>query len=226
MPITLNTYTFDPALTSAREDQQELAGQDGRMIRISGVLQGLADNAAIESALDAILAAASDDAPALLSLRAGRQLRVRREKFTREIQRDARIGRFELLLKAEDAFEQSASTYTWPWTLSVSGQTKAVTSAGSAPSPTLITLQATGTLINPTFSDGTRTITYTGVLGPSAPGTITIFDANAKPTVLPEDQVDSTQELELSLMPEDQLKTMTGDNVRDLFAYLQQDSKK
>ena len=172
MPITLNTYTFDPARTTVREDQQEIAGQDGRTIRINGLLQGFDDLPTLEAALDAILAAASSDT-ALLSLRPNRQLRVRREKFTREIQRDARTACFELILQAEDPFEQSTTTYTWPWALTASGQHKTVISTGSAPSPVLITLQATGALINPAFSDGTRTIAYTGTL---SPGTVLEFD--------------------------------------------------
>ena len=64
---------------------------------------------------------------------------------------------------------------------------------------------------------------YTGVFGQSPPGTITIYNGSAEPTVVAEDQVDSTVESELSVMPEDQLKTMNGDAVRDLFAYLQKD---
>lgn len=174
MPITLNTYTFDPALTTAREDHQEVAGQDGRTIRINGVLQGLPDTAAIESALDNILAAASEGEISLLSLRPGRQLRVRRQKFTREVQKDALIGRFELTLRAEDPFEQAASLTIWPWSIATSGATRDITNSGTAPAPMLLVLQANNTLIEPSITDGTRTITYDGVL---PAGTVLELDA-------------------------------------------------
>jgi phage-related protein len=164
MAITLNSYTFDPRFTSVREDHQESAGQDGRSIRISGVLQGLEDVAAIEAALDQVLSAASGDETAVLSIRPDRQLRVRREKFTREVQRDGLIGRFELVLRAEDPFEQSASLHIWPWSVTASGATRALSSAGDAPSPLVLIVQANATLIAPSISDGARAITYDGAL--------------------------------------------------------------
>ncbi len=164
MPITLNTHTFDPALTTAREDHQELAGQDGRTIRINGILQGLPDTPAIEAALDNILAAASEDEITLLSLRPGRQLRVRRKKFTREVQKEALLGRFELILHAEDPFEEATDLTIWPWSVSNSPATRDITLNSTAPTPILLILQANNTLIEPSITDGTRTIAYDGVL--------------------------------------------------------------
>ena len=138
MSITLNNYSFDPHTTSVREDHQEIAGQDGRNVRISGVFAGLASVANIEAALDAVLAAASDEEDALLSLRADRQLRVRRLKFTREVQQDGLVGRYELTLRAQNPFEESTEATIVPWSITVSGATSAITSPGTAPTPTLI----------------------------------------------------------------------------------------
>ena len=164
MPITLNTHTFDPALTTAREDHQETAGQNGRTIRINGLLQGLPDLPSIEAALDQILAAASEGQIVPLSLRPGRQLLVRRQKFTREVQKDALLGRFELHLHAEDPFEEAITPTLWPWAVSNSPATREVTLNSTAPTPLLITLEANDSLINPSITDGTRTITYDGIL--------------------------------------------------------------
>lgn len=173
MSITLGTHTFDPATTAIREDHQERAGQDARSIRITGLLANYPDLTTLEAALDTILAAASDTDTTPLSLRPNRQLLVRREKFLREIQRDARSARFELILRADDPFEEATTPLNWPWTIAASGATRNIISSGNAHSPTLITLQATGTLINPTLSDGDRTITYNGTL---APGSIIELD--------------------------------------------------
>lgn len=173
MSITLGPHTFDPATTAIREDHQERAGQDARTIRINGLLTNYSDLPTLEAALDAILAAASDTETTPLSLRPNRQLHVRREKFLREIQRDARTARYELTLRADDPFEEATTPLNWPWTIAASGATRNITSSGNAHSPTLITLQATGTLINPTLSDGDRAITYNGTL---APGSIIEFD--------------------------------------------------
>ena len=61
----------------------------------------------------------------------------------------------------------------------------------------------------------------TGLMMEGKDGAITLYDANAQPTALQRGAIDSMEESPLSLMPEDLLKAMNGDAVRDLFAYLQ-----
>lgn len=63
---------------------------------------------------------------------------------------------------------------------------------------------------------------YNGVLGPREAGKVVVFNADAQPITVPEEEIDTMEELDLSLMPEDLLKPLHGDAVRDLFAYLQQ----
>jgi len=186
MSITLNNYTFDSHTTSVREDHQEIAGQDGRNIRISGVFVGLADVASIEAALDAVLAAASDDEEGLLSLRSGRQLHVRRLKFTREVQQDGLVGRYELTLRAENPFEESSDATIVPWTITASGATRAITSSGTAPTPALLIVQATGDLVSPTFGDGVRALSYHGLL---SAGSVLEIDGVARQARLDGDDV-------------------------------------
>ncbi|MBI3118211.1 MAG: c-type cytochrome [Candidatus Hydrogenedentes bacterium] len=67
---------------------------------------------------------------------------------------------------------------------------------------------------------------YNGVTAPSTPGTTTIINANAEPTVIPNDQIEKMRETDVSLMPEDLLTPLPGDKIRDFFAYLQQDAPK
>lgn len=164
MPITLNNYAFDPHATSVREDHQEIAGQDGRNIRINGIIAGLSSAASVESAIDAVLAAASEDEDNLLSLRSGRVLRVRRLKFTREIQQDGLVGRYELTLRAENPFEEDTAPTILPWTVTTSGATYALTQPGNAPTPARLVVLANADLNTPSLGDGVRTITYDGVL--------------------------------------------------------------
>lgn len=173
MPFTLNNFTFDPAHTTVREDHQEVAGQDGRTIHVNGLLQGLPDLPAIDAALDNILAAASEGEISLLSIRPGRQLRVRRQNFTREVLPGALLGRFELTLRAEDPFEEAIDLSIWPWSIAASGSTRAITANGTAPAPVLFILQANTALTAPSITDGTRAIAYNGTL---APGTVLELD--------------------------------------------------
>lgn len=66
----------------------------------------------------------------------------------------------------------------------------------------------------------------TGLMAEGKDGAITLYDANAQPTALQRGDIDSMEESPLSLMPEDLLKTMDGDTVRNLFAYLQSSVEK
>lgn len=63
-----------------------------------------------------------------------------------------------------------------------------------------------------------------GVMAASPPGTITLFNANAEATTLPNDQVEEIRESPLSLMPEGLVTTLPGDDIRNLFAYIEQNA--
>ena len=174
MAITLGSVTFDAAHTTVREKYEEVGGRDARHIEISGVIMGLHSVADIEAQLDAILDAASAEAyDAALSVRDGRRLWVRRAKYTREVSRDSLVGSFTLALDANNPFEESTSLSSVSWTLAGSGATKSVTAHGNVFSPPTISMQAVGIIVNPSFSDGTRTIAYSGTVGT---GKILVFD--------------------------------------------------
>ncbi|MBI2422673.1 MAG: HEAT repeat domain-containing protein [Candidatus Hydrogenedentes bacterium] len=63
-----------------------------------------------------------------------------------------------------------------------------------------------------------------GVLGESETGTIKLFNANGEATTISTGQIADMREAPVSLMPEGLLTAMTGDDVRALFAYIQQDA--
>lgn len=164
MAITLGPITFPDRETSVEERYEEVAGRDERVIKISGVIlePALSD---VENRLDAILDAASvDDFSAELSLRDGRRLWVRRDGYKRQVSRDPMTGAFELTLSARDPFEESVSVTAVPWSISASGATSAFASAGNVYSKPVIALTASGTIVNPSFSDGVRTMSYSGTV--------------------------------------------------------------
>lgn len=165
MSVTLGPITFDEAYTTISDELEEVGGRNERRIKVSGMIVSQNTVAAIESQIDAILDAASlEDYSGELSLRAGRRLWVRRNEFSREVKSESLVGAFTLELEAKDTFEESISLTTVNWTITASGQTQAASSSGTAYAKPKISLVATGTLINPTFSDGTRTLSFSGTV--------------------------------------------------------------
>lgn len=166
MPITLGNITFDETHTTVRETYEEVGGRNERRIEISGLITGESTVADIVSALDEIIDAASvEDFSAALSLRTGRRLYVRRDRFTREVAPDRLVGSFMMRLLAKDPFEEAVDPTSEQWPITASGATKAVATGGNVFSKPVITLVASGALVNPSISDGSRTITYSGTVG-------------------------------------------------------------
>lgn len=177
MAMTLGSFTFDDAHTKAHEEYEEVGGREQRAIEISGMVAGKATVADIEAELDAILDAASlEDYGAELSLRSGRRLNVRRLTFKRDVAADSLLGAFVLRLESKEPFEESTSVTSAPWSISASGAQKAVSSSGNVFAEPTITLVASGDVVSPSFSDGTRTMAYAGTV---EDGSTLVFDAAA-----------------------------------------------
>lgn len=165
MAVTLGPVTFDEAHTTVSEKLDEVGGRNEREVTISGMIVGQNTVAAIESQIDAILDAASvEDFSAELNLRSGRRLFVRRKTFKREVQGAALVGAFTVELEAKDTFEESTALTTVNWIVTASGQTKAAASAGTVYAKPKFSLVATGTIVDPAISDGTRTLAYSGTV--------------------------------------------------------------
>ncbi len=175
MAVTLGSVTFDEANTTVREKLEEVGGRNERRITLSGLVLGENTVAAIESRLDAILDAASlEDYSGVLGLRPGRRLLVRRNAFKRELRPEELIGAFTLELAARDPVEESVAETLLNWTIAASGATLSVTPLGTTDARPVITLTASGTLIDPRLSDGVRTMAFVGTVGS---GQALIFDA-------------------------------------------------
>jgi hypothetical protein len=194
VPVTLGNVTFDEKHTSVEERLDEVGGRDERAIEITGILIGASSVAAVNSELDAVLAASSArDFAAALSIRPGRRLWVRRERFVRDVSEEKLVGSFKLGLRAKDPFEESTSVTTAVWPVSSSDTTKTMNSAGNTFAKPIIMLVATGTVVDPTFSDGIRTMGYSGTVGDgstlvfdAAAGTVTLNGADVTPYVMGE----------------------------------------
>ncbi len=177
MSITLGSVTFDEANTTVREKLEEVGGRNERRVTISGIVLGDSAPAAIETRLDAILDAASlEDYTGVLSLRANRRLLVRREAFKRELRPEELVGAFTLELSAREPFEESIAETTVSWAIAASGATLSVTPSGTMDARPIISLTATGTLVNPAVGDGARTMGFSGTV-PN--GQVLVFDAPA-----------------------------------------------
>ena len=61
----------------------------------------------------------------------------------------------------------------------------------------------------------------TGVVAAQDNASLTILDAQNRRTTLPRDQIDELRELPASIMPDNLLKALSPQEVRDLFRYLQ-----
>ena len=165
MGITLGSVTFDPAHTTVREKYEEVGGRDARRIIVSGLVVGESSVDAVETALDAIMTAASEDGfEAELSLRSGRRLWVQRVSFIREVSKDGLVGSFVFELDAKDPFEESTATRSVLWSVTASGNAKSISGGGSAFSMPSITFVPDGDVVCPAFSDGDRKVTYLGTV--------------------------------------------------------------
>ncbi len=180
MAILLADISFDPARTAVRERIEEVGGRDARRIEITGLVDGpsVAD---VEARLDAVVAAASVAPSTPLSLRPGRRLWVRRVAFRREVRPDKKVGSFELTLEAPDPFEESESEREAAWPLAASGDSLVLETAGNAVARPVIVFTPETARLNPSFTDGVRTLTYPGAV---QPGQVLTFDGPAGKALL------------------------------------------
>lgn len=177
MSILLGDLAFDAARTAVSEKHAEIGGRDARLIQIKGVIDGLSSVDAVEAALDAILAAASeraDDTP--LVLRPGRCLWVRRAGFARDVRREPPGGAFTLQLEARNPYETAVDETVFSWSIGASGATAQAQTVGNAEAPLIIAMTALTPMENPAFSDGQRGIAYPGRI---AAGETVVFNGTA-----------------------------------------------
>lgn len=164
MSISVGGYTFNTRTTVVREQYEVVGGKQTRAIRITGLLRGAANEAALITALDGITEAASAASQVAVSLRPGRRMFARREGFAREVNGQTLTGQFVLDLRAETAWEESELLKSSAWPIAFSGAALNVTNEGNLPTSPVITITAEDLLIAPGFSDGIRSLVYEGTV--------------------------------------------------------------
>ena len=63
----------------------------------------------------------------------------------------------------------------------------------------------------------------TGLIAEQSPSSLTLLDARNQRAIIHRDRIEAIQESPVSLMPENLLKTLNPQELRDLFSYLQAD---
>jgi len=178
---TLDTYVFDDRHTSVTDTVDEVAGRARRAFVVSGLIVGKPTAADIETELDMIADVASEGQWVTFSVRSAREITVERAEMSRRVDTAERVGSFTLRLAARDPFERSTTPTEVQWPVTSSGDTKTVDTDGNVYSEPRIELAASGNVVNPTLSDGTRTIQYWGTV---ADGETLVFDGAARTVTL------------------------------------------
>ena len=183
MAITLGSVTFDETYTQVKETLEEVGGRNERTIVLSGLIVGEATVNDIHDRLDDILVASSEeDFTADLSIRTNRRFYVRRNGFSREVRPESLTGSFELELKAKQPYEESKFGLSIDWDVTASGETMTFVPGGSLYAPAKIYVKPTvNSIVNPTFSDGVRTIQYQGSV---QIGEVLVFDGKTERVTL------------------------------------------
>lgn len=186
MPISLGSHAFPDGTVAAKERYEEVGGRHERRVVLEGIVTGNTI-AAIETELDAIVQLASTTkAETALSLRPGRRLLVRRIRFVREVLAERLAGSFELELTAPNPLEEAETEQEVEWPISASGAAIPLATQGNAPVPLVIGIEAVGAIVNPSFSDGIRQLTYSGEV---PDGAVLLIDGEERKVTLDEADV-------------------------------------
>ena len=165
MTITLGAVSFPEGAITVRERYDEVGGRDERRIDVHGLLQRKPGGPSLKEQLDAILAEASaEDYSAVLSLRPGRGLYVRRVGFSREPGADGATAAFTLNLATREPFEYALTPTEIAWPNITPEAQLAIPVDGNAFTLPVITIMADADLVKPALSDGEATLTYDGVV--------------------------------------------------------------
>ncbi|NLV41285.1 MAG: hypothetical protein GXY15_08670 [Candidatus Hydrogenedentes bacterium] len=162
----IGALELDPALTAAKETRERREDGWHRLIALTG-LPPLAATAAIREAfLDTLWAAAAPggDAPVSVSLRTGRAFAAHALRLTRENLRGGGEGAFSALLEALTPWEEAETASTAPWGIAAQGAILAVPCSGTLDAPLTLAFTASGTVYFPSFTDGARTLSFSGTV--------------------------------------------------------------
>jgi hypothetical protein len=160
--------TFEFPQTTVVESQTEfLLGRVRRLLRLTAFLTRYASKAEFRQAMADLEREIErfDRGETDLSVSAGRFFKGRRRKWslTRDEDRCVAVGHLEIL--TDDRFERSESENEETFSITSSPQSENVTVGGNWNAPAVFTLTAAAALVNPVFTDGTRTLSTEISLG-------------------------------------------------------------
>ncbi len=180
---TLGDYTFRSDSTRVLSDLRYVEDRLRRQVEIVGLLSEFAthdDFAAELSELDTAVEAFCNGS-ATLTLTEGRQLSGSVLRYRKTVDELERSVTFRLIVLSEDRFERSIELHEENLAIDASGDAIVLANAGTADSLPELTLSAIGALINPSVSDGLRTLIYQGTL---SPGDALALDSDAHTATL------------------------------------------
>ncbi len=165
---SVGDFTFPERRTVVTVRTREVLSRVRREIEIVSLFCSYASLSQLESDLEALEGALErfDRREAGLSLHPGRYLMGWRRDWQKLIEPQARAASIRLLALTDDRFERSVEEHVLNVSITQQNQATPVSQAGNGLAFPRFLLTATGTLINPSFSDGSRTLTCNVQLSP------------------------------------------------------------
>ncbi len=181
--IRIGDLTLSDDAVAVHERRDTDPDVPARTIRITGSVGDAGTLGELESRLDDIVRAAfgGDTGDVQLSLRPGRCLSARLQRFDREVHRTGREAVFTAWFTPSQAFEEAESESQESWTIRAWGAALPVENDGTTSAPLQVQFTAEGPITTPAFDDGVRRLSYSGVM---AAGQVLVVDGAARRATL------------------------------------------
>ncbi len=165
---SVGDFTFPERRTVVTVRTREVLSRVRREIEIVSLFCSYASLSQLESDLEMLEGELErfDRREAGLSLHPGRYLMGWRRDWQKLIEPQARAASIRLLALTDDRFERSIEEHVLNVSVAQQSQATPVSHAGNGWAFPQCSIAATGTLINPSFSDGSRTLTCNVQLSP------------------------------------------------------------
>ena len=164
----LGSFNFPEKRTFVRSRIREVLSKVRREIDIYSLLIGYGNLENLEQDLEILEGELEkfNRKEVTLSLHPGRYVSGWRRDYQRVIEPRHKAASLHLLILTDDRFERSIEEHQETLILSASGQSIEISQEGNGEAFPRLVLTATGTLIHPAISDGTRTLSFQGQLEP------------------------------------------------------------
>jgi hypothetical protein len=181
--VAIGDYAFPEHSTAVDVQSRFIDGTLKKIIRIDAIVLGSGNAADFLANVEDLEGEVEkfDRGEANLSITPGRYHQGIRLGLQRTLDRESKFAAFEILLLTDDRFERSSELHEEDKTIAASGDTLALSQAGNVYAFPEIALTATGDLVYPVLSDGTRSLAYNGTI---PAGSVLVIDADAKTAIL------------------------------------------